>query len=183
MITYADFTLSESIANYLKLLSDYPIFYYILGISIVLSLMVMLTLPSKRAFTITLITVIAIIIFTFYYRGLDMFNQITSIFNRHFYQNIFFYYWNTIIGLLLIHISIHEPSRDKVFKFIMSIFYFLILTHCLYSFYITNIVGNNLTLVVGNISPIIVIGNIILFVMYIYLLILKISNFYRKRKS
>ena len=183
MITYVDCTLKEVITAYRDLLSNYPFFFYILGISLILGMMIILTIPSKRAFTLTLVTTLISVISIFYYRGFDMFNQITSIFNKHFYQNIFFYYWNVIIGLILIHITVHETRRDKTFKIFMIIFYILTLTNFIYSLYITNIVNNNMLLVVGNIAPLIVVGNIILLIMYMYLILLKISTPKQKQRK
>ena len=181
MITYVDYTIEEAIRQYKTLLFDYPFGYYILGAIIVFSLIILINLNTRNAFIITFITWIISIISIFLFRGIDMIGNIDTIINSHFYQNIFFYYWNVIVGMLILHISLNNKNSN-ITKYILLIFYILTVTNLIYSFYITNIVNNNYILVVGNISPIVILGNILLFIMYLYLIILKIVEACKKKR-
>ena len=182
MITYVDYSISEAINQFKGLIVNYPIIYYIFLAAIVLGIIIMVNLNTKNAFYTTLVIELLALVFTFYYRGLDLIEYIDTIFNQHFYQNIFFYYWNVLIGLLIMHLFINGKS-DKVTKIIIILSYILTIANLIYSFYITNIVGNNYTLVVGNIAPIIILGNITLFVTYLYLIILKTVEACKKKNS
>lgn len=182
MITYVDYSLAEVITQYKALLVNYPIIYYILGALVVFGLIILVNLNTKTSFSMTLISLVITIISIFYFRGIDMINHIDTIISSHFYQNIFFYYWNIIIGVLVMHIILNSKNSNTGTKFITLIFYILTLANLIYSFYITNVVGNNYTLVVGNINPIIVLGNILLFILYLYLIILKIVEACKKKR-
>jgi len=182
LITHVDYTLKEAINNYQAAISNYSIFYYILVAVIVFGIIILINLNSKTSFYLTFISWIIAIISIFYYRGLDMFNHIDTIFNWHFYQNIFCYYWNIIIGLLIMHIVLHSSKHAIVTKFIIIFMYILTITNFVFSLYITNVVGNSLLLSVGNIASMIIIGNVLLFVIYIYLIVFKIVNINGNKK-
>lgn len=182
MITYADFTFDEIIANYQASIISYPIFSYILVATILLGIIIFINIPNKTAFNLTLITNILLVVCIFYFRGLDMFNQITTIFNSYFYQNIFFYYWNVIIGMIVMNNAINNNKESKLTKFIIIVINILTITNLIFSLYITHILDNNLILLVGNIASMIVIGNIILFVLYLYVIMLKIVKTYKVKR-
>lgn len=181
MITYVDYSIQEAITYFKTLMFDYPIIYYILGAAIVFGIIIFININTRNAFIMTFMVEILALIAIFYYRGLDLIGHIDTIFNIHFYQNIFFYYWNVAIGLLIMHFVLNGKS-DKVTKLVILIPYILTITNLIYSFYISNIVGNNYTLVVGNISPIVILGNALLFITYLYLIIFKIVEACKKRK-
>ncbi len=183
MITYLDYTLEEAINLYQTLMFDYRFIYYILAATVVYGLIIFVNLNTKQAFIITFFTFVFSLLATFYFRGLDLIEHIDTIFNIHFYQNIFFYYWNVIIGILIMHIFINSSKTSTATKFIMLISLVLTLSNLIYSFYISNIVYNDFTLVVGNIAPIVIVGNIILFITYLYLIILKVVEFCSKKKT
>lgn len=183
MITYLDYTLEEAINLYQTLMFDYRFIYYILAATVVYGLIIFVNLNTKQAFIITFFTFVFSLLATFYFRGLDLIEHIDTIFNLHFYQNIFFYYWNVIIGILIMHIFINSSKTSTATKFIMLISLVLTLSNLIYSFYISNIVYNDFTLVVGNIAPIVIVGNIILFITYLYLIILKVVEFCSKKKT
>lgn len=182
MITYADYTFAEIIANYQSLISNYPIILYIVVASLVFGVIVLVNIPSSTAFGLTLTAWMGSIIGIFIFRKMDMINEITTIFNIHFYENIFFYYWNTIVGLLLMHMVIHNTKKSYLTKFITMVFFSLSISNLIFSLYISNIVGNDLLIVVGNIAPMIVVGNIIIFIFYLYLFIYKVVEFFKGKK-
>ena len=181
MITHIDYSISEAIIQFKTLMFDYPIIYYFLGAAVVFGILILLNLNTRNAFIMTFVVEILVLIFTFYYRGLDLIGHIDTIFNIHFYQNIFFYYWNVIVGMFIMHFVLNGKS-DKLTKYIVLVSYILTIVNLAYSFYISNIVLNNFILVVGNIAPIIILGNILLFITYLYLMILKIVEACKKKK-
>ena len=181
MITYIDYSISEAITQFITLMFDYPIIYYFLVAAVVFGILIFINLNTRNAFIMTFVVEILVIIFSFYYRGLDLIGHIDTIFNIHFYQNIFFYYWNVIVGILIFHFVLNGKS-DKITKMVVLVPYTLTIANLIYSFYISNIVSNNFILVVGNIAPIAILGNILLFITYLYLIILKIVEACKKKK-
>lgn len=182
MITYADYTLAEIFSNYQSLISNYPIIIYIVVASLLFGIIVLINNPSSTSFVLTLTAWVGSIIGIFAFRKTDMINEITSIFNVHFYENIFFYYWNTIVGLLLMHMVIHNTKKSNLTKFIAMIFFCFSISNLVFSLYISSVVGNDLLMVVGNIAPMIVVGNIIIFIFYLYLFIYKVVEFFKGKK-
>lgn len=182
MITYADYTLLEIIKNYQSLISNYPIIVYIVVASLVLAVLVLINANSPTAYKLTFVSLIAAVIGIFVFRKMDMFNQITSVFNINFYRNIFFYYWNVIVGLLLMHMTIHNTKKTHLTKFIAMMFFSLSISNLIFSLYMSHIVGNELIMVIGNIAPMIVVGNILIFIFYLYLFIYKVVEFFRGKK-
>lgn len=182
MITYADYTLAEIFSNYQNLISNYPIIIYIVAAALLFGIIVLVNIPSSTAYGLTLTAWMGSFIGIFVFRKIDMINEITSIFNIHFYENIFFYYWNAIVGLLLMHMVIHNTKKTYLTKFITMIFYCLSISNLIFSLYISYVVGNDLLMVVGNIAPMIVVGNIIIFIFYLYLFIYKVVEFFKGKK-
>jgi len=180
LITYIDYSISEALTYFKTLIINYPVIYYILGALVIFGILILINLGTRNGFIMTFISWIISLILIFYYRGLDMISYIDTIFNIHFYQNIFFYYWNVVVGILIMHFVINSKN-DKLSKTFVVISYVLTITGVVYSFYISNIVSNNLMLVVGNIAPIIILGNILLFITYLYLIILKIVEACKRR--
>lgn len=181
MITHVDYSLIEAIMQYKDLVINHSFIFYLLGALIVFGFLIFINLNTKTSFIITLLSFIVVVGATFWYRGLDMFNHIDSIFNLNFYQNIFFYYWNVIIGTLIMHIVINGKSNSTTKKIVL-LFYVLTIANVAYSFYISSVVFNEYILVLGNIAPIIILGNVLLFITYFYLIILKLVEAYKKGK-
>ena len=145
MITHIDYSISEAITQFKTLIFDYPIIYYFLGAAVVFGILILINLNTRNAFIMTFVVEVLAFIFIFYYRGLDLIGHIDTIFNIHFYQNIFFYYWNVIVGLLIMHFVLNGRS-DKITKYIVLVSYILTIVNLAYSFYISKIVSNNCTL-------------------------------------
>lgn len=182
MITYADYTMSEIIANYQSLIGNYPFIIYIVVASLIFGIIVLVNGNNSMAYKLTSVAWIGSVIGIFVFRKMDMFNQITTIFDVNFYKNIFFYYWNVILGLLLMHMAIHRTKNTHLTKFISMIFFCFTISNLIFSLYISNIVGNELIMVVGNIAPMIVVGNIIVFIFYLYMFIYKVVEFFKGKK-
>lgn len=182
MIYELEYTLAESLDAYGKLISNYSIFPYILGAVILFAILIYINFGRSTSFYLTLGGWALLVVMTFYFRKLDMFNHIDSIFSFTFYRNIFFYYWNTILGTFIMHACLSSAKLLKSTKQIVLMFLVLTITNVIFSFYITDLVGNSLLLILGNLYPMIIIGNIILFLFYLYLIVYKIVSFIKKEK-
>lgn len=174
MIYELEYTIAESLEYYISLILKYSVFPYIAVALIIFAILIHINFGTNGTFYLTLGAWILLIGTTFYFRGLDMINHIDSIFSFTLYRNIFFFYWNTILGMFIIHKCLNSNSLLKSSKQIILSFLVLISTNVIFSFYITEVVNNNLLLVLGNIYPMIIIGNLMLFLMYFYLIVLKI---------
>lgn len=183
MIYELEYTIVDSFEYYVKLISEYSLFPYIIVASVVFAILIHINFGTGAAFYLTLVAWLLLIITTFYFRGLDMINHIDSIFSFTFYRNIFFFYWNSILGMFVIHKCLNSNQLLKATKQIILLFLILVLTNVIFSFYITGVVGNSLLMVLGNIYPMIIIGNIILVILYLYLIIYKIVSIVKNKKA
>lgn len=182
MIYELEYTVAESLAYYLKLISSYPIFPCIIIVAIIFAILIYINFGTGVAFYLSLGAWILLIITTFYFRGLDMINHINSIFSFTFYRNIFFFYWNTILGMFIIHKCLNSTSLQNTTKQIILFFLVIVFSNVIFSFYITGVVWNELLLTLGNIYPMIILGNLVLFIMYLYLIVYKIVDIKKGRK-
>lgn len=82
-------------------------------------------------------------------------------------NNIYFYFFNSIIYLILNSFLIFKTKYKKT----NYVFYTLILFNLTYSLYMTHILYNQSIIVIGNIFPMIKFGNIIYIVYYILVII------------
>ena len=178
-----EYSLSEALSDYLQLISNYPAFYYVLLATVIFGVLIYINLDLKISFYITLLSSIALTCLTFYFRGLEMFNHLDSIFTWYFYQNIYFYYWNMIIAFIVMHTVLNSSKQTKCTKVIILPTYVILLTNLIFSFYITGSMRNMYLLVLGNISPMIAVGNLIALIMYIYLIVLRIRVFIKQKQS
>jgi len=175
----AEYSLTEAIADYLQLISNYPVFYFLLIAAVVFCILIMVNFNEPTAFYITLFAFLLLIVVTFYFRRLDMFEHIDSIFSWNFIKNMYFYYWNTIVAFLVVHATLSSKRRGMGTKLFTALIYVMLVTNVVYSFFITEAMQNVPLLVLGNISPMILIGNLLAIGMYIFLIIVKFIAFIR----
>ena len=159
-------SLNYNIIDTLKLLKDafkYNIFYSIIISSILLVILLILNKEKKITNYISIgINVILISIICYFY--------IEDIFTFNFnnpINNIYFYFFNTIIYLIIISIVNFKTKYKKI----NYIFYGISLINILYSLFMTHYLGNIPLIVIGNIFPMIKFGNIIYIIYYILLII------------
>ena len=159
-------SLDYNIIDTLKLLKyifKYNIFYSIIISSILLVIILILNKNKKINNYIVLgINIILIGLICYYYID-DIF---TLKFNNPI-NNIYFYFFNSIIYLIIMFII----NLKTKYKKINYIFYQIILINILFSLFMTNYLNNVTLIVIGNIFPMIKFGNIIYFIYYILLLI------------
>lgn len=136
--------------------------------SIIMTLLFILNKESKRnKIIISIINIILIICVLFYY-----FKDIVSFKFSNPINNIYFYFFNTIIYLIL---SIILIIKNK-YKITDYIIYGLSIINILFSLFITSYLKNQTLFVIGNIFPMIKFGNIIYISYYIYRIIVIIKR-------
>lgn len=159
-------SLNYNIIDTLKLLKNafkYNVFYSIIISSILLVILFILNKEKKITnYIIMSINIILIsIICYFYFKDIFKFN-----FNNPI-NNIYFYFFNSIIYLIVMTIINFKTKYKKV----NYIFYGISLINILYSLFMTHYLGNIPLIVIGNIFPMIKFGNVIYFIYYVLLII------------
>ncbi|MBQ9071810.1 MAG: hypothetical protein IJY25_01455 [Bacilli bacterium] len=158
--------LDYNIIKTIKLFKDcfkYEIFIAIIISSILFVILLILNKEKKitKYIVLSLNIIILIIIGYFYIKDIIKFNFSNPI------NNIYFYFFNTIIYLIVSSIINFKTKYKKT----NYIFYGLCLINILFSLFMTHYLSNNTLIVIGNIFPMIKFGNIIYIVYYILLMI------------
>lgn len=139
----------------------YPIFYaLIISISILMILIYKNRNKKIIKYIITAVNVLIIICVNYYY-----FSNLISFEFSNPINNIYFYFFNTFIYLVLFSISMYFLKIKKIY----FIIYGLSLVNILYSLFMTHYVKNIVIITIGNIFPMIKFGNIIYIVFYVLL--------------
>jgi len=170
-------SLNYNIIDTFNLLSDafkYDIFIAIIISSILFVTLLILNKDKKIINYIILgINILLVIIISCYY--------IKSIITFKFsnpINNMYFYFFNSIIYLVIMTIVNFKTKYKKI----NYIFYGLVLINLLYSLFMTHYLSNIELIVIGNIFPMIKIGNIIYFIYYIFLIIKYIKERFLTKK-
>ncbi len=141
------------------LIFKYPYTYSILVATLLLNIIFILNKDKKIIKYLILIinTLTLILIFKFYIGDILKFNFLNPI------NNIYFYFFNTIIYLIIFSIK----NKYKLYDFV---FYTIFLINILFSLFMTHYLNNKTIIVIGNIFPIIKFGNILYIIYYILLI-------------
>ena len=141
--------------------------------SIIFTIVLILNKDKKIInYIILCINVILILFIGYYYIG----DIITFKFSNPI-NNIYFYFFNTIIYLIIMSII----SFKTEYKKINFIIYGLSLVNILFSLFMTNYLNNITLIVIGNIFPMIKFGNIIYIGYYIFIILSIINIRYKKK--
>lgn len=161
-------SLNYNIIETFKLFSlvfKYNVFYSILFSSIILNIIFILNKDKKMIrYLILILNILLLVSISYFYIGnIIKFKFVNPI------NNIYFYFFNTIIYLIIFGIK----NKYKLYDFI---FYTISLVNILFSLFMTHYLNNNTIIVIGNIFPMIKFGNIIYIIYYISLIIKLIRN-------
>lgn len=154
-------SLNYNFVDTLKLLLEsfnYDIFIAIIISSIIFTILLIINREKKLKYIISIINIILIIIISILYLKNILTLKFTNPIN-----NIYFYFFNTIIYLIILIIK-------KNYKIIDLIFYGLSMINILFSIFMTYYLNNIDLIVIGNIFPMIKFGNIIYIVYYILMI-------------
>lgn len=152
-------SLNYGVIDTLKLLGNS--FKYNVFISIIISsiIFIVVLFINKDKKIVTIVNIILIIIVCYFYlKDILRFKFNNTI------NNMYFYFLNTIIYLILLIIK-------RKYNILDFIFYGLSLINILFSIFMTNYLNNVDLVVIGNIFPMIKFGNIIYIFYYITLLV------------
>lgn len=159
-------SLNYNVIETFKLLGNafkYPIFYSIIIVSILLVIILMLNKDKKiTKYIVCGINLVLVVLICCFY-----INQIFSFKFTRPINNLYFYFFNSVIYLILMPIINFKTKYTKI----NYIIYGLVLINLLYSLFMTHYLSNINLIVIGNIYPMIKIGNIIYFIYYILLII------------
>lgn len=138
----------------------------IIGMIILVTLLILNKHNKKINYLIYSINLILIVIISIYYM-----KDIISFKFSNPINNIYFYFFNSIIYLIIMGIVLNSK-----YKKINYIIYGISLINLLFSVFMTHYLSNQTLIVIGNIFPMIKFGNIIYFLYYIFLIIICIKK-------
>ena len=145
----------------------YDIFIALIIGMIILVILLMLNKNNKKInYLISVINLILIIIISIYY-----IKDIISFKFSNPINNIYFYFFNSIIYLIIMSIVLNNK-----YKKINYIIYGLSLINLLFALFMTHYLNNQTLIVIGNIFPMIKFGNIIYIIYYIFLIVICIKK-------
>lgn len=177
---------SECINYYLKLISHYSFFGILVLIAVALAFIMIINVSNNNNFTLTIIFNCICMFLIFYKFGLDIINNLDSCIEQGFMQNICFYFINTIICLFVFSFWCTTKHFLAACKITMILLYILILLNMSFALYVTYSIDGDMLITLGNIFPMILIGNILALGSYIYMIVLyfveRYNKYYIKKK-
>ena len=177
-----NYHLNNAYDQYFEMIHDYPVFYTILIAMAILGVVFIANLESgSNNFKVTLAIEVLCVFFTLYHFGLDLFNHLDSSLNSNFLNNICFFFINANVCLAIVGSVFSASDMDYAFKFILSICYLLVLANLIFALYISYAINAEIFITVGNIAPMILIGNVLAIGVYIVLAILLCTDRIRKQ--
>lgn len=165
-----DSNIFDTLSQYLHMINNYSMFFYIVVSVLIYSTIIYGRYDKIKNIIVGIINLLIVIIIINYY-GLGIINNLDTFINLDFINNIYVYFTLTIISLILLTHIFVERIVYSIIKRIFMIFYVFILINILFALYMTSYLDNNFLLVLGNIYPMVKLGNILsisLYVMYIY---------------
>lgn len=168
--------LKDAIELYGKSIGQYSSFFTILVAMIILAIVFVSNLSNRNNTMLTIIIEIICIFLTLYHFGFEIVNHLDSCLNSDFLNNICLYFVNTNIILIVLGSVFSGLYLDYKSRFILLIFYVIILGNLLFSLFISYVIDETLFITLGNIAPMILIGNILAIAAYLTLFIVVCTN-------
>ena len=157
---YLDYSIIETLNLLISSILEHTMMWIIIVCSLIYGFI--LHINSRVSKYLILIVNLLLIFLILYYYHNYLFSKLIFI---HFNHNIFFYFLSSIIYLITVCILLTKEKK------IYIIHYIFILILLLYSLFITHLVHNIPLITIGNIYPMIVIGNYLYFGYYIFIII------------
>ncbi len=177
------YTLTEALENYQQMISDYSVFLSIFLAISVFGILLWINRKTKTGFYFTLGSFLLLTTMTFYFRKLEMFQYVTTLFHGNFYKNLYFFHWNMIFCFLFMHIQISSQKITELTRAIIIVFFVVLATNVSFQLYMSDFVGNSRIMILGNTGSMIVVGNLLSFILYLYLIVFYVVSYVKKRKS
>lgn len=166
-----NFTITNALELYTRMFVNFPAFPILAITALIFILVITFNLDNKNTHFLFYglnIILIGIIVWT---HGVNILNNIDTFFGANLFKNVYLYLTNMVLALIFISIILHNSKLNKNIKYIIIIFYYLILVNLLLMLYMSNYLQNIMILVISNTYPMIYFGNITAFTMYIVLII------------
>lgn len=176
------YSLTEALENYQQLISDYSVSLSILVAFSVFGLLLWINRKERTTFYLSLGALLLLIVMTLYFRRLELFNYITTIFSGNFYKNLYFFHWNMIFCFFLMHNQISSKKITELTRGIVIIFFVLLATNVAFQFCVSEYVGNSRLMVLGNTGPMIIVGNLLSFLLYLYLIVFNVVSSVKEKE-
>ena len=169
-------SIGECISEYGRLISNYSMG----GILVVCIIMLFNMDDNSNNLILTMLFNSISLILVFYKYGFDIINYLDSAFNQGFINNICFYFVNTLIALFVMSFWVSAKHIIGACKFTMIIMYVALLFNLLFALYISYAINTDLFISLGNIYPMIILGNLAALLSYAYMIILYFIERYCK---
>lgn len=176
------YSLTEALESYQQLISDYSVFLFIFLAFSVFGFLLWINRKEKITFYFTLGYFFLLVIMTIYFRRFELFHYFNTIFTGNFFKNLYFYHWNMVFCFLLLHIEISSKRVTELARLIAIIFFVILATNSSFQFYMSEYVGNSRIMVLGNTGPMIIVGNILSFLLYLYFIVFYVVLYGKNRK-
>lgn len=166
-----NYSLTNALDLYMKMTTSFSTFFVFAVVCLIFVGIITFNLKTKNTnflFLALNIILIGIILWT---HGINIINNIDSFFTVNLYKNVYFYLANMVLSLIIISKILSSNRSSISIKYIVCLFYYLLLTNLLFMLYISNYLKNIMLLVVGNTYPMVYFGNMIAFLMYIVLIV------------
>ena len=165
-----NYNLIETLKLFLTSLK-YSVMIAIIISMVIMTILLILNKDNKKTnYAVAIINLILIVIISIYY-----IKDIVRLKFNNPLNNIYFYFFNSIIYLIIM-------SLIKIkYKKINYIIYGMSLINILFSLFMTHYLNNQTLIVIGNIYPMIKFGNLIYIGYYIFILIIFIKAKLRKK--
>ena len=168
-----NYSIGKTISLLLNSIQNYFIFKIIIVCSILLFIILLINKKYQKYIISIISIILAIMIIYFYYQTLiskDTFQNIM--------HNIRFYFLNSLIFLVVISVVNYIINK----KIVINIIYCLSFILLSFSLFMTHYVHNVELITLGNIYPMIVYGNYLYTILYIYLIIYAVYNLIKSKK-
>lgn len=174
-----DSNMLDALSQYLHMINNYSMFFYIAVSVLIYSTIIYGRYDKIRNIIVGIINMLIVIIIINYY-GLGIINNLDTFINLDFINNIYIYFTLTIVSLILLTHVFLDRIVYSIIKRIFMILYVFILINILFALYMTAYLDNNFLLVLGNIYPMVKLGNILSIAFYAFYIYYYINT---KRRS
>lgn len=157
---YLDYSIIETLNLLISSILEHTMMWIIIVCSLIYGFILHINSRVSK-YLVLMVNLLLIFLILYYYHNY-LFSKLIFI---HFNHNIYFYFLSSIIYLITVCILLTKEKK------IYIIHYIFILILLLYSLFITHLVHNIPLITIGNIYPMIVIGNYLYFGYYIFIII------------
>ncbi len=158
---YLNYSIGKTFSLLLDTLSHFMMWIIIISVFILSIILYVNKDNSKVKYLLYVINLLLIGLIVYFYHN----NLLSNLTFKHITHNLYFYFLNIICYLIFFSIYIYK----NVNKYII-IHYLIQLIFLIYALFMTSYVYNIHLIVIGNIYPMIVYGNYLCFIFYLWMI-------------